>query len=140
MGESMAPLRTYDPFIDLMGNMENPLLAIMVGLLFTALVQSSSATTGIVIVLAAEGLIAPEAGIALVLGANVGTSVTAQLAALGKPPEAVRAAAVHSLFNLLGALAWLPLVALFALFLLLPATAGDCQRRADHRRGILVAK
>ncbi|MEO1064878.1 MAG: Na/Pi cotransporter family protein [Actinomycetota bacterium] len=114
MGESMEPLRTYEPFIDLMAAMENPLLAVAVGMLFTALVQSSSATTSIVIVLATEGLIAPEAGIALVLGANIGTSVTAQLAALGKPPEAVRAAVVHTLFNLIGALAWLPFVGLLA--------------------------
>ena len=110
MGSSMEPLRSYDPFIDLMAAMENPLFAILVGLTFTALVQSSSATTGIVIVLASEGLITTEAGVALVLGANVGTSVTAQLAALGKPPEAVRAAVAHTLFNLIGALAWLPFI------------------------------
>lgn len=114
MGGAMEPLRSYQPFIDLMAAMRNPLLAVLVGLTFTALVQSSSATTGIVIVLASEGLITPEAGIALVLGANVGTSVTAQLAALGKPPEAVRAAVVHTLFNLLGALAWLPFVGVLA--------------------------
>ncbi|NNC81456.1 MAG: Na/Pi cotransporter family protein [Acidimicrobiales bacterium] len=110
MGAAMDPLRSYEPFIDLMAAMKNPLLALLVGLVFTALVQSSSATTGIVIVLASEGLITPEAGIALILGANVGTSVTAQLAALGKPPEAVRAAVVHTVFNLVGALAWLPFV------------------------------
>jgi len=114
MGGAMEPLRAYQPFIDLMAAMRNPLLAVGVGLAFTALVQSSSATTGIVIVLASEGLITADAGIALVLGANVGTSVTAQLAAIGKSPEAVRAAVVHTLFNLLGALAWLPLVGLLA--------------------------
>jgi phosphate:Na+ symporter len=86
----------------------------LVGLLFTALVQSSSATTGIVVVLASEGLITSEAGIALVLGANVGTSVTAQLAALGKSPDAIRAAVVHTVFNLVGALAWLPFIGVLA--------------------------
>jgi len=110
MGGAMEPLRSYEPFIDLMAAMRNPVLALLVGLIFTGLVQSSSATTGIVIVLASEGLITTEAGVALVLGANVGTSVTAQLAAIGKPPEAVRAAVVHTLFNLIGALAWLPFV------------------------------
>lgn len=114
MGAAMEPLRSYEPFIDLMAAMKNPILALLVGLAFTALVQSSSATTGIIIVLASEGLITAEAGIALVLGANVGTSVTAQLAALGKPPEAKRAAAVHTLFNLVGALAWLPFVGMLA--------------------------
>ena len=110
MGSSMEPLRSYEPFIDLMAAMDNALLAVLVGLTFTALVQSSSATTGIVIVLASEGLISTEAGVAMVLGANVGTSVTAQLAAIGKPPEAVRAAVAHTLFNLIGALAWLPFI------------------------------
>ncbi len=114
MSTAMEPLRSYEPFVDLMSRMSNPILALVVGLLFTAMVQSSSATTGIVIVLAAEGLISPEAGIALVLGANVGTSVTAQLAALGKQPDAVRAAAVHTVFNLMGALAWLPFVGVLA--------------------------
>lgn len=114
MGTAMEPLRSYEPFIDLMAEMRNPVLALLVGLVFTAIVQSSSATTGIVIVLASEGLISADAGIALVLGANVGTSVTAQLAALGKSPDAVRAAAVHTVFNLLGALAWLPFVGLLA--------------------------
>lgn len=110
MGTAMEPLRSYDPFIDLMADMGNPLLALLVGLAFTALVQSSSATTGIIIVLASEGLITTEAGIALVLGANVGTSVTAQLSALGKAPDAKRAATVHTIFNLAGALAWIPFV------------------------------
>jgi phosphate:Na+ symporter len=114
MGEAMEPLRTYQPFIDLMAAMENPLLAVLVGLVFTALVQSSSATAGVVIVLASEGLIGLEAGIALILGANVGTSVTAQFAAIGKSRPAVRAAVVHTLFNLIGALAWLPFVGVLA--------------------------
>jgi phosphate:Na+ symporter len=114
MGGAMEPLRSHQPFIDLMAAMENPILAATVGMAFTALVQSSSATTGIVIVLAAEGLIGADAGIAMVLGANVGTSVSAQLAALGKPPEARRAAMVHTLFNFLGAVAWLPLVGVLA--------------------------
>lgn len=114
MGAAMDPLRSYEPFIELMAAMKNPLLALLIGLAFTALVQSSSATTGIVIVLASEGLITPDAGIALVLGANIGTSVTAQLAALGKPPEAMRAAVVHTLFNFVGALIWLPFIGVLA--------------------------
>ena len=114
MGTAMEPLQSYEPFIDLMADMGNPVLALFVGLTFTALVQSSSATTGIIIVLASEGLITTNAGIALVLGANVGTSVTAQLAALGKPPDAKRAATVHTIFNLVGALAWLPFIGVLA--------------------------
>ncbi len=76
-----------------------PLLGAAVGMAFTALVQSSSATTGILIVMASQGLIALEPAIAIALGANIGTCVTAGLAVIGKPREAVRAAVVHTLFN-----------------------------------------
>ena len=87
MGGAMDPLRSYEPILQLMAQMKNPLLAILVGALFTALVQSSSATTAIVITMAGQGLISLEAGIALAFGANIGTCITAQLAALGKPRE-----------------------------------------------------
>ena len=107
MSEAMIPLRDYQPFIGLMMRMEAPLLGILVGALFTALVQSSSATTGIVIVLASQGFMTLPAGIAVALGANIGTCLTAVLAALGKPRPAVQAAVVHVVFNLAGALLWL---------------------------------
>lgn len=106
MGEAMEPLRTYEPFIDAMAAMERPMVGILTAAAFTALVQSSSATTGVVIVLASQGLITAEAGIALVLGANVGTSATALLAVIGKPREAARAAVAHTLFNVAGVLLW----------------------------------
>jgi phosphate:Na+ symporter len=93
-----------------MAKMDQPLLAILVAATFTALVQSSSATTGIVIVMASQGFVSLEAGIALAFGANVGTCITAMLASLGKPPEAVRAAVVHVLFNVLGVLLWLAFI------------------------------
>lgn len=110
MGEAMSPLRTYEPFIKMMETLDNPLLGILAGAVITAILQSSSATTGIVIVLASQGLITPGAGIALVLGANIGTSVTALLAAIGKPREAQRAAVAHLLFNVVGVLIWIPFV------------------------------
>jgi phosphate:Na+ symporter len=111
MADAMEPLRSYQPFIDLMARMENPILGIAAAAAFTALVQSSSATTGVVIVLAGQGLITIEAGIALIFGANIGTSVTAQLAAIGKPREAQQAAMVHTLFNVIGVVIWIPLIA-----------------------------
>ncbi|MBT8203602.1 MAG: Na/Pi cotransporter family protein, partial [Acidimicrobiia bacterium] len=114
MGDAMSPLRTSDTFVDLMARLENPFLGVAVGAAFTALVQSSSATTGIVIVLAQQGLISLETGIALVLGANVGTSVTALLASIGKPREALRAGVAHALFNVGGAIIWLPFIGLLA--------------------------
>ncbi|MEA3291173.1 MAG: Na/Pi symporter [Pseudomonadota bacterium] len=106
MGDAMLPLRSYQPFLDLMARMENPLLGILVGAIFTGLVQSPAATTGIAIVMASSGLITLPAGIALAFGANIGTCVTAILASLGKPVEAVRATMVHVLFNIAGVLLW----------------------------------
>jgi phosphate:Na+ symporter len=107
MSQATNPLRDYQPFIDMMARMDNPFLGILVAAAFTALIQSSSATTGIVIVLALEGFISLEAGIALAFGANLGTCVTAALATLGKPSEAKRAAVVHIAFNLIGVVLWI---------------------------------
>jgi phosphate:Na+ symporter len=82
-------------------------VGILAAALFTALIQSSSATTGIVIVMASQGFITLPAGIALAFGANIGTCVTALLATIGKTREAFRAAMVHVLFNVAGVLVWL---------------------------------
>ena len=106
MGDGTQPLQSYAPFIDFMKNMDSPLMGIAFGALFTALVQSSSATTGIVIVLATQGFISLDAGIALIFGANIGTCFTAWLASLGKSLEAKRAVIVHILFNIAGVIVW----------------------------------
>jgi len=110
MSTSLNPLRSYEPFIQFMISMQNPLLGALVGALFTAVVQSSSATTGILIVMASQGLIGLESAIAIALGANIGTCVTAGLASIGKPREAVRAAVVHTLFNVAGVLIWIAFI------------------------------
>ncbi len=114
MSDAMSPLRSYEPFMVFLKNMERPLLGILAGMLFTGLVQSSAATVGIAIAMATEGLLTLPAGIALALGANIGTCVTAMLAAMGKPVEAVRAAVVHILFNIIGVLVWLPFISQLA--------------------------
>ncbi len=108
MSEALSPLRDYPPFLSWMHHIENPLYGLLVGLVFTALVQSSSATTGVVIVLVSNGLVSLEGGIALILGANVGTTVTAMLAAVGaRNRNALRAGWIHTAFNLFGALIWI---------------------------------
>ena len=116
MSDAMSPLRSYQPFLDLMTRMDNPLIGILVAAGFTALIQSSSATTGIVIVMATQGFISLPAGIALAFGANVGTCVTAMLASIGKPREAVRAAVVHVMFNIFGVLLWVGFIPYLAEF------------------------
>ena len=114
MSEAMNPLRSYEPFLEILKGMEKPLWGILAGAVFTGVVQSSAATVGIAIAMASEGLLSLPAGIALALGANIGTCVTALMAALGKPTEAVRAATVHVLFNVLGVLLWLAFIPLLA--------------------------
>ncbi len=106
MSDAMAPLRDNPWFLELITSAENPLIAILVAAGFTALIQSSSATTGIIIILATQGLITLPIGIALSFGANIGTCITAGIAAIGKPHEAVRAALFHILFNIIGVLIW----------------------------------
>ena len=144
MGDTMLPLRSYQPFLDLMVKMERPLLGILIGAIFTGLVQSSAATTGIAIVMAASGLITLPAGIALAFGANIGTCVTAILASMGKPVEAVRAAVVHITFNIAGVLLWVMFIPQLADFIVSispssPELSGKAQIAADVPRQIANA-
>ena len=106
MGDATFPLRSYQPFIDLLARMDNPYLAVLISAGFTAVIQSSSATTAVIIVLASQGLISLEQGIPLVFGANIGTCVTALLATIRKQRPALRAALIHVMFNVLGVLIW----------------------------------
>jgi phosphate:Na+ symporter len=137
-------LREYEPFIDLLGQLAHPLTGIGIAALFTALVQSSSATTGVVIVLASQGVLGLEAGIALIFGANIGTCVTAGIAAFGKPRDAVRAAVVHVVIKILGVAAWIAFIPEFAELVrfLSPASAeleGTARAAADTPRQIANA-
>ena len=106
MGDATLPLRSYAPFVDLLARMDNPYIAVLISAAFTAVIQSSSATTAVIIVLASQGLISLEQGIPLVFGANIGTCVTALLATIRKQRPALRAALIHVLFNVLGVLIW----------------------------------
>ena len=114
MGSAMSPLRTHEGFAELLQSLQNPVLGMLAGAVFTALVQSSSATIGLSVVMATQGLLSLPAGIAILFGAKIGTGITAILAAIGKPQDAKRAAAVHVLFNVLGAVIWLPFIAQLA--------------------------
>ena len=111
MSDTMKPLRTDPTFNIILTSFENPFLGIIAGAVFTALIQSSSATTGIVITLASSGSITLEAGIPLILGANIGTCITALLAGLKATRDAKRVAIGHVLFNVIGVLIfcfWIP--------------------------------
>ena len=111
MSDTMKPLRSDPAFNSILTSFENPFLGILAGAIFTALVQSSSATTGIVITLASGGSITLEAGIPLIFGANIGTCITALLAGLNASRDAKRVAVAHVTFNVIGVLLfcfWIP--------------------------------
>ena len=116
MSDTMKPLRSDPTFNSILTSFENPFLGILAGAIFTALVQSSSATTGIVITLASGGSITLEAGIPLIFGANIGTCITALLAGLNASRDAKRVAIGHVTFNVIGVLLfcfWIPTFADF---------------------------
>lgn len=116
MSSGMKPLRSFEWFLDLTVNLsENSILGLIVGTVFTLIVQSSSATIGILQGLFGEGLIDLNGALPVLFGDNIGTTITAVLASIGASVTAKRAASVHVLFNLIGA-------AIF-MILLVPYTA-----------------
>ena len=102
MSGAMKPLREYQPFIDLMASMSNPVLGILFGAGFTALIQSSSASIGILQGLAASGVISLGSAIFILFGQNIGTCITALLASVGTNRAAKRTTIIHLSFNILG--------------------------------------
>jgi len=117
MSASMVPLRSYEPFLNILVKMSNPLLGIIVSSIFTAMIQSSTATVGIVMALASQKLITLKAGVSLILGANIGTGITAILAGLSSTREAKRVALANILFKVAGVLVVLPFLSQFMGFL-----------------------
>jgi phosphate:Na+ symporter len=110
MSSATRPLQDSPWFTSSMQQMENPVHGILAGALFTAIIQSSSATTGVIIALVGEGLMTLPAAICVALGANVGTCSTAWIASTGKIAEARRAAVIHLIFNLSGVAVWMFLI------------------------------
>jgi phosphate:Na+ symporter len=102
MSLSMNPLREYEPFVQLMTSFSNPLFGILAGALFTAVIQSSSASVGILQALAQSGLIPFSSAIFVLFGQNIGTCITAVLASIGTNRNAKRTTILHLSFNLIG--------------------------------------
>lgn len=102
MSDAMLPLRDSPAFINLITTISNPLLAILVGAAFTALIQSSSASVGILQALALSGLIPLSSSIYIIFGQNIGTCITAVLASLSANRNAKRTTIIHLSFNIIG--------------------------------------
>ncbi|MGM0900092.1 MAG: Na/Pi cotransporter family protein [Bacillota bacterium] len=122
MGAGMKPLRGVEAFHDLTVQMStNPILGVVVGTLFTVIVQSSSATIGILQGLYGDGLVSLQAALPVLFGDNIGTTITAILAAIGTSVAARRAAATHVLFNLIGTLIFMILLKPFTSLIIMIA-------------------
>jgi len=101
--DAFAPLQESQHVKDMFARFgENPILGVLVGMLITILIQSSSATIAIVQIMAFNGIISFPAAVTLMLGGDIGTTITAQLAAVNTNLEAKRAAMSHTLFNIIG--------------------------------------
>lgn len=102
MGDAMTTIKESPHIVELLKSLRNPFAAMMVGFVITAILQSSSATVGIVILMASQGLLAFTICPFLVLGCNMGSCVSALIASLGGNKDAKRAAMIHFLFNVVG--------------------------------------
>ncbi|HZK24073.1 MAG TPA: Na/Pi cotransporter family protein [Oscillospiraceae bacterium] len=133
MSESMEPLRQNQFFINLMVSFGRiPILGVLIGAVFTGIIQSSSATTGIVIAMTMQGVLGLPAALAMTLGSNIGTCVTALLACIGTGLSARRAAVAHLLFNVTGVVIALVFFNQFLDFVLLTGNSVTRQTANAH--------
>ncbi len=117
INQAIIPWKTNPAFLGLFQNIKNPLLGVLVGFIITIILQSSSATTSILVILAMQGLVTIESGLPLILGANVGTAVTPFLLSLGGGINARRTGLSHLLFKVITAIIVFPFLLPYASFL-----------------------
>ena len=107
MSNAAAPLADMPEFANLLILFQNPLLGLLMGLLMTAVLQSSAASVGILQAVTISGLVTYSAAVPIILGQNIGTCVTAMLSSIGTSKNARRAALGHLYFNIIGAIIFL---------------------------------
>ena len=134
MSSGMSPLRDLETFHDLTQSMSNsPILGVVIGTVFTLVVQSSSATIGILQGLFTEGAIELKAAIPVLFGDNIGTTITAILAAIGTSVAAKRAALTHVIFNVIGTVVFMLLLGIFTVYI------GYLQQALDLNPAMTIA-
>lgn len=115
MSSAMMPLRDSEAFVNLMTKFSNPVLGILAGAVFTALIQSSSASVGILQALATSGAINFSSAVFVLFGQNIGTCITAVLASIGTSRNAKRTTIIHLMFNVIGTIVFTTVCILFPL-------------------------
>lgn len=113
MSTAMEAMRSSPIVVDTLSSLSNPILAVLIGIAVTAILQSASAMVGILIVLASQGMVSLEMSFYLTLGCNIGCCVSAILASIGGTVNAKRAAAIHLIINIIGTIVMGTLLALF---------------------------
>ena len=113
MSNAMVPLRTMPEFVGLISKFQNPFIGILVGTLFTALIQSSSASVGILQALAKSGVMTLSSSIYVLFGQNIGTCITSVLASIGTSKNAKRTTIIHLSFNIIGTVLFVTISMLF---------------------------
>lgn len=130
MSNSVAPLRHNTAVVEFIGRFStHPILGLLVGLCMTVVIQSSSATVGILMAMAGQGLIPLEGAVPVLLGDNIGTCITAVLATLQANINAKRVALSHVLFNLIGSIIAIALLSQFLALVLKISPAGNISRQ-----------
>lgn len=114
ISEGIEPVKNDPAIVEIFSSLSDIFIALAAGILFTIIMQSSSVTTGIVVLLVGSGLLSIYQGIPLIMGANIGTTLTSMLASLNMDLFARRAAVAHFLFNIGGVVIFLPFLAMFA--------------------------
>ena len=117
MSDAVSALRNVQSFQQLFITFTNPVLGVIAGAVLTAIIQSSSASVGILQALASTGAVSYGAAIPIIMGQNIGTCITAILSSIGANRNAKRAALVHFAFNLIGAAVWLTVFCLVKMIL-----------------------
>ena len=125
MSAAVMPLREFDAFHDIMSTFTNPLIGVLFGALFTALIQSSSASIGILQSLSITGAISMDSSLYLIFGMNIGTCITAALASIGANSDAKRTALIHFLFNVISTFLFIILIQLVPFASGMQASSGD---------------
>ena len=125
MSAAMEPLRDSEQFVNLLTNFENPVLGILAGTIFTAIIQSSSASVGILQALASSGIVKLSSAAFVLFGMNIGTCITALLASIGTSRNAKRTTVIHITFNVIGTIIFTTLCLATPLIMLVESWTPD---------------
>ncbi|HCO18164.1 MAG TPA: sodium-dependent phosphate transporter, partial [Tissierellales bacterium] len=129
MGDGLKPLANLPAFTNIMSSLNNPILGMLVGLGLTTIVQSSSASIGLLQALAGEGLISMHIAFPILFGENIGTTTTAMISSIGANKTAKRAAIIHFLFNLIGTIIFMTFLRYPIAWLVTYLSPDDVQRQ-----------